>query len=479
MTIYDYLKMNGPCLSGDLIRQLKNEGASDEAIRKRISRLKPPVHKKKGFFKDNQSFIFLDKQFETEEYYENLIIALKKAAKKYYSIIKAIEYHKGYIKKEHLASYTFSPILNLKTHKNYNNIISNLKDLNLITEEGNTYYVLSDKVSGNTNKNFNYYKGVEFAKNTILTQFYDYARKIGLISYNAGRFHSEFAKFQFNFVAPSYVTGITKYLSEAAKIQPAFILVDVLIGNKTEEEEILFFINKIDIIKSQSSSNFLPYLIVENISQSALKTLKEKGIIVGFINQLFGSEYQDLVKELINIITNSGAILNNNPQAFLKLLTQLNKLVDGKINNLKGDLFELVVGYYYSTISQRIDIGKKINFNNIDKEIDVVAYSQTLLVICECKAYKNMIDESTVKAWLSEKVPTIYKWAKAYNNNILIKFEFWSASGFTDEAKEYLLTQIKKAKKYSIDFIDERKIFDKAQELGIHKIKEIMREYFQ
>ncbi|KAA6317259.1 hypothetical protein EZS27_032555 [termite gut metagenome] len=343
MIIETYLKENGPVLSGELIKILKEDGLTQEAIRKRIERLKSPISKINGFFKDNQSLFYLQEQYQKQEFYDGLREALKKGARKYYAVIKAIEYHNGFIKKENLASYTFSPVENLKSHKNFLTVVEDLKRLNVIYEEDN-YYRLNSLISSRATNNVRYYKGVELSKEIVLTQFYDCSRSIGLVSYNKGKFHSEFSKFQFNFVAPSYVTGIVKYKN--AKPSPAFVIVDVLIGNNTDVEEVDFFVNKIDIVKTQSTCNFVPYLIVENVSQDALKLLKNKGIIVGFVNKLFGEEYEELLKSLIATVTNAGAILKDNPDEYLKLIAQLNKLVGGKINNLRGDLFELAVGYY-------------------------------------------------------------------------------------------------------------------------------------
>jgi hypothetical protein len=474
-TIETYLREHRPTLSGKLIQILAEEGVSTDAVRKRISRLRPPISKLKGFFKDNQSFFYLQEQYLKQEYYEELRIAFKTSAKKYFSVIKSIEYHNGFIKKEHVASYSISPIKNLKSHKNISNIIEDLRNLNIIYEEEG-YYTLNNLISERSSNNFRYYKGVELAKEIILSQFYDCSRSIGLVSYESGKFHSEFSKFQFNFVSPSYITGILKYKNE--KVIPAFVLADVLIGSETGIDEIDFFINKIDIIKTQVQSNFIPYLIVENLSQEALKKLKSKGIVIGFVNKLFGHEYEELLKSLINTVTNAGAILKNNPEDYLKLISQLNKLVDGKTNNLRGDLFEMAVGYYHSNLCQSLDIGKVINHEGNRREIDVIAYYQSSVTACECKAYKSKIDEKVVEEWLSCKIPKIYEWLKEKDNDKKVIFEFWSVSGFTPEAEQLLNQKRSSIKKYEIEFYDEKTILAKAKLSGAQKIVEIMREYF-
>ncbi len=431
-----------------------------------------------GFFGDNQRLFYLQEQFGKEEYYDGLVSALKKAAKRYYTILKAIEFHHGYLEINQLPSFTISPVSNLIGHKNVSNIIEGLIKLNLILED-NGKYRLSIYVSSNKNDNVRYHQGVELAKEIVLSQFYNWSRNIGLVSFEKGTFHSEYSKFQWGFVAPSYVSGfIRRY--ENNNIKPAFVLADVLIGNAVNLEEVYFFIAKTEAIKSLNISNFLPFLIVQNVSQEALLALKSNGIIVAFIDKMFGSEYEELLKSLITTVTNAGAVLKDNPEQYIKLIEQLNKLVDGKTNNLRGDLFELAVGYYHSNICQSLDIGKKVVFDGKQREIDVLAVSQNEVRIAECKGYKYSIDLLQVEKWTNEKIPVIYDWTKSggYYQNKKIVFEFWATGGFTDEAMDFLKSKKESVKKYGIEFFGEQEIMEKAKASNAQKIIDILREYF-
>lgn len=475
MTIKEYIKNNGPTLSSELITFYKDSGLSDEAIRKRISRISDPIKKIKGFFKDNQSFLYLENQYNKDIYHENLKDALKKAAKRYYSIILALEYHKGLLKKEYLASYSFSPINNLKSHKLFNDVISDLIRLNIIYED-DEYYILNPIYLDSSTTNLDYNKATELGKKLLINQFYDYTRNIGLVSYNKGRIHSEFFKFQFCFTAPSYISGITSNVND--NIKPAFVIADFLIGSENNELYVDFFIQKIKIIKSQSNLRFLPFLILSNTTPEALKKLKSEGIIIGFIDKLFGNEYQDLLNSLISVVTNAGAILKTKPEAYIKLLAQLDKLIDGKTNNLRGDLFELAVGYYYSNFCQSLTISKKAKLDDSYKEIDVCAVFQEKIIICECKAYKTKINKEVIENWLESKVPFIYKSIRNHEFDKNIVFEFWSTSGFTDDAIDLLNMKKDKSKKYTIEYYSKKEILEKSRLSRANKILEIMKDYF-
>ena len=473
--IENLLKKQGPKLSNDLINFLtSNYAISENTARKRLSRLKPPVTKVRGLFSRNQAFYHLQHQYKKPEFYDALITAFKSSGGQYYTIIQAIEFHYGYIKKEQIAAYSSSPVDNLKGHKKIDNIVNKLIELEVLYKEGD-YYKLNQIVS--INENFNQFKAVETAKNFVLIQFHDWTRNIGLTSYNTGTFYSQFGKFSWGFVSPSYVTTLTRFNN--SNITPGFVIADILIGNKIELSAIQFFIQKIDTVKTlKGLSNFLPFLIVDEIELETLKYLKGKGVILGFVDQLFGTEYKELLKSLINTVTNAGAILKRNPDAYLNLIEKLDKLVGGKTNNLRGDLFELAVGYYHSNFCQSLDIGKLINYKGQIKEIDVFAIYADKLVIAECKGYKNKIDKPQLEDWTNNKIPIIRKWLleQSFYLNKKLVFEFWSSGGFTDDAKKFIKNI--NTKKYELLFIDEKGLIERSKNIPSKKFKDILRKYY-
>lgn len=472
------IKEEGPILSSELIESLinKEKGLTKDAARKRLSRIKSDIVRVKGLFADGQ-FLFHEKEiFNSEDYYTGLYNALKKAGKQYFTILQSLDFHYGQLKLEHLPSYSISPVLDLKGHVTFNSVLEKLISLRLITIKDD--FILLSNIP-DSNFNSKKAKGLDVAKNFILIQFNDWSRKIGLVSYNSSKFYSEFGKYQFNFVSPSYVGTLPK--NNKTNLIPGFVVADILIGNTVNENQIDFFLNKIKAIKYQkNSSNFIPFLIVESIDTKSLNKLKSQGVVIGFVNELFGENYKELLNSLINLVTNAGAILKKNPEAYLDLISKLNKLVDGKTNNLRGDLFELAVGYYQGRICKSIDIGKIINHEGLQREIDVFGFTESEIFISECKGYNHKVSKEEVEIWLSEKTTIIRKWV--LDNYMLsdkkLTFEFWSTGGFTDEAIEFLTKKKEKTKKYKIDFFDLNDMLTKSRELKSKKFTEILREYY-
>lgn len=473
------IKEKGPILSGELLKAAINEGkaVSNDAARKRLSRIGGDIYKVRGLFADGQ-ILFHDKEiFGTEEYYSGLTKALEKAGKQYHVIIQSLDFHNGYIKLSQLPAYSINPIENLKGHLSFKTALNNLLRIGLINIEEEHVVVLSS-ISKN-NHSFKRAKGVELAKNFLLTQFNDWARKIGLVSYNSSKFHSQFGSYQFNFVAPSYVGSLTRKTADS--IVPAFVIVDFLIGNVINERQINFFINKIAALKQQKHlAKFIPFLVVDSIDTNALNILKSNGVIIGFVDELFGANYKELLNSLINLITNAGAILKKNPENYLNLISKLNKLVDGKTNNLRGDLFELAVGYYQGRICSSIDIGKLIIHNGQSREIDVFGLQSNRVIISECKGYNQPIPKEVIDTWLGEKIPVIRNWVldNASLSEKELVFQFWSTGGFTPEALELLESRKESTKKYIIEYFSLNDMLEMSKKINSKKFTEISREYY-
>lgn len=469
------IEKEGPKLSRELIDLIvKNDNVSEVTARKRLMMIDAPICKIKRLFSDNQILFYHEKIYRKPEFYEALMEAFKSSGKKYFALINAIIYHYGFINKEKLATFSFSPKMDLKGHKRIDILIKELIDLGVIYENGNYYKVNS---SINSKENFNHYKSLEVVENFIAEQFNDWSRSIGLTSYDSAKYYSEFGKFLWTFVSPSYVSTFVKYNKE--KLVPGFVVADILIGNRNTMDNIAFFVNKVEILKNiKTMPTFVPFLITDVLELDALEFLKKKGVIIAFTDKIFGTGYTELIKSLINSITNAGAILKNNPSDYLKLIDSINKLVVGKTNNLKGDLFELAVGYYHGQNCRILDIGKIIYFQGKQREIDVLAVYDNKIIVAECKGYKSKIDKDEIEKWMSENIYEIRRWLlsiEVYANKELV-FEHWSTGGYTNEAVEYISKL--NVKKYKLEFIGPEKIIAKSKEIQSNKFKKILREYF-
>ncbi|WP_428740006.1 hypothetical protein [Sulfurimonas sp.] len=470
----------GPILSSDIIHLATsvNSTLSQEAARKRLSRINGNIYKLKGLFSDRQILFYSKDIYPSERYYTGLREALKKAGKQYYTIIQSLEFHSGYMKKDELASYSINTVQPLKGHVTFDSALKKLQEIGVVSIVDD-YVVLFEGISNGIN-NLHRSKGIEIAKNFLLTQFSEWSKNIGLVSFSSAKYYSEFGKYQFNFVAPSYIGTLPRITT--TKMVPGFVVADFLIYNTINEQQIEFLLNKVSALKSQKNiANFIPFLIVDSMDTKALNKLKSKGIVVGFVHELFDSKYKDLLHSLVNLVTNAGAILKNNPDEYLNIVSNLNKLVEGKTNNLRGDLFELAVGYYQGRVCKSIDIGKSIlTQEGQQREIDVFGITNEKIFICECKGYKHKVTKEEIEKWLGKNIPIIRKWLlaqEAYSDKSLV-FEYWSTGGFSDDALSTLNDRKSNTTKYSIEYYDLDQIIKKSKKAKSKKFTEIIRDYY-
>ena len=149
-----------------------------------------------------------------------------------------------------------------------------------------------------------------------------------------------------------------------------------------------------------------------SFAPEALNLLKSNGIVVGFIKELFGEKYVNTLIELVAILNNAGASLKKTPEKYLDLINELKTYNKGLANNIKGTLFEFVIGHIHSVKCQSLDLGREIVDANGKHETDVVSVYSDRIVISECKATKSKIDLKTIEKWDTIKILAFYNWIK-------------------------------------------------------------------
>lgn len=472
-TIENILINKGPQMSSDLARALeKIEKIPYNTASQRVRRNKD-IKKIKGFFKSNQSLCYLSIHKDGGVLFDALSKALYEYGRKYWYCINAIKLHGGRVSRDYLECYTNYPIEALRGHIPFNEVMRKFVEEEVLIFNDNSYLFSPRFLQESTNVIAS--RTIETIKDQILSSFHSLTKNIGLISYETGEKFAEFGKFRWGFKGVSAISG----LIENGK--NGFLLADVIFGRNIYLNDVKFFIEKLKHIQSfKNASRIMPFLIVDDLHPEALQYLKKHGIVVGFIKELFGQKYAETIRGLITILNNAGASLKDDPNKYLDLITQLKKYNEGLINNVRGTLFEFMVGHIHSIDCNIINLGREIVENNSRHEMDVCAVYSKKVVISECKAVKSKIGLDIVEKWLKVKIPAFYKWVKKQETlkNMYIEFEFWSTSGFTTEALNSLIKASESVRKYNISFYQSSEIREKALEMEDKKLKEALDNFF-
>jgi hypothetical protein len=472
-TIETILFKHGPLMSSELAKKLEiRESIPMNTASQKVSRSKK-IEKIKGFYTSNQSFCYLKEHENNGVFYDRFIKSLFDNGKKYWYCLNALRLHGGTLSKEFLECYTNYPVLALKGHIPFGKVLQKFVEQGILIYN-DSYYSIAPKFNLNRNTTVAN-KTIELIKKDTLSSFKSMVRNTGMISYNTGEFFAEYGKFRWSFKGVSTITGL--FQNE----KPGFLLADILLGTSIYKNDVNFFIEKIKHIQSfKNAPRLIPFLIVDDLDKDALSLLKQKGIIIGFIGELFGQKYAETLKELVTILTNAGASLKKNPDKYLDLIKQLKKYNEGLVNNIRGALFEYMVGHIHSVDCQSLDLGIEIFENSARHEMDIRAIYSDRIVIAECKATKSMIDLDVIEKWINIKIPAFKIWfdkQETYKKKRL-EFEFWSTGGFTDDAFSKLNGFSESAQKFKVSYYQASEMREIARSMDNKKLKEALDNYF-
>ena len=203
----------------------------------------------------------------------------------------------------------------------------------------------------------------------------------------------------------------------------------------------------------------MPILLAGRFSAEAFNLARSKGVVTATPGILFGSDVAKGLSALLETLNHASEVAAENPEVVVDLFDRLGK-IEGAAVNLRGALFELIVGHVVHLESQgSIDIGKLVFL--IEKhpaEIDVFLASNVQVRVIECKGYgpDQAVKEDELRAWVVEKVPDLRKslLSEARFRNCEFSFEFWTSGSFTAEALRLAKETIQRTKKYKIQFLN-------------------------
>lgn len=468
------LKHSGPLMSSELSTILVSQfGLLKNTASQVIGRDKS-ILRIRGFYSSSQSFCYLEQHRDQIDFYDKLVSSFFNFGKKYWYSLNALKMSGGIVSQRYLECYTNYPVVPLKSHIPFKDVMQKFVEQGIFIFD-NDRYLLSPKY-GKSFTNYVHYATIEAIKDAVLDNFKSLTQNTGLISFKSGELFREYGKFRFGFKGVSYISGLMD------GNRNGFVIADILLGHPIFVDDVKFFVDKIETIKKfEKSSRLIAFLIVDDLHPDALKLLKSKGIVIGFVKELFGQRYAETLIELVAILNNAGASLKKSPEKYLDLINQLQTYNKGLANNIKGTLFEFVIGHIHSLKCNSLNLGyETIDDKGQKHEIDVVSIYDNKIIFSECKATKSKIDLDTIEKWDSTTNTAFYKWTKAIEvyREKDIYFEYWSVSGFTDEALLRLQYIQNTSKRYKILFYDGQALKLKAIAMKNKKLKDVVNNFF-
>lgn len=452
------LEKFGPMLSSKLAKRLGN--IEPAAARKRIQR--SSVHRAAVSFPHNDRFLYLQSQFGTEKYFERLAAAMAESRSIFGVALSSIAARGGIVPFSHFATVSGSPE-RLKKHLSTESVLVALEKLQVLRRlpsgAGDLLVLRGHSIASVMSR----LRARMVVEEILIGHLAEWLRKTGLGSWGqvatrGGKKPPKFGQFYWDITVPSYIGPFKGFVGN--KVKPGFIVADVILGSTIDQLQAEYFIRKCNISRQQKGLRpFLAILLATGFSKEAFNLGRKHGLLFVTPQTLFGQDVARVLSELLSTLTNAAAAAAKRPELVEELFKKLSA-IEGAAGNLRGPLFELIVGHcVHAHEAGSIDIGRlatdsktgdmaEIDVLLVKGQIEVRAYE------CRGKLSNNTINEAEAKKWLEEKVPIIRSWLLARFPNSAQTFELWTTGKFSAGAAAYLVERAKKTNKYRIAWKD-------------------------
>lgn len=491
ITVESMLLADGPALSSYIARKLVTQGCSADVARQRISRAGPHVRRLKGLvFPRNARFLYHVKHEGTERYWTALARDIREASPAYGPALAALQARDGVVPLEQFAIISGSPIRQ-QGHVSSETVLQRLEAVHLV-ERGELQGVgpvVALRADGHLGSpNFRRLRARLVVEKILLLALRDWARRLGVASYDKIEIRGEtdrlptFGTFNWDLCGPSYLVPIVRRQKDG-RPKPGFLVGDVIAGAAVDEHAVAAFIRKFSLSSYlKNLPPFMPVLVADGYTQAAFNLGRTHGIMLATPKNLFGRDLAIGLATLLETLSKAAAVAVAKPEVIGELFDKLSS-IEGADRNLRGSLFELVVGHVVQArFGGSIDINHLLRYDTFKAEIDVRRVVAGEVWLYECKGYQpdHLIDAPEVEAWLTEKVPGIYRATKAEDrfNNSTVHFEFWTSGGFTDAAIAALEAARDRTKRYVIGWKDGREVRNELAKLSSFGMTAMFDQHF-
>lgn len=471
----------GPSLSSAVTKRLMAAGLDADAARQRVNRSigRGKIRALTGIrFPNRERFLFLEEAFGDESFYRSLRLALVETGSAYGRALCGLEARKGAVFTHYFPIASGLPIEKAKKHVPHAVVEDRLLQAGLIhkqTAEWPEVVELRDS-DGLTQRRRSaiLVEDIELAairEWLVKTAWSSQVLKVRSLDGPLPKI----GQFAWDIAGPTYLAAIKRGAD-----QPGFLAGDIMIDRSVSEDDLRPFFAKCDALAAQRrAARLQPMLIADFIESGALRRLRERGVLIAMPATVFGNELAKDLRDLVGTIENAAAAVAKDPEAVFRLLERLSK-IDGAANNLRGVVIEFMVAHLFKEKGYSITIRKPIRAAGKTTDIDVLAVNGAEVVCCECKGKgpTALVDAKDIEDWVNNGQTAVKAWLKTNAPRDSRRFEFYSSTDYTPDAKA-LIKQLEVTHvRQPIRFFNGDDIVAQLREAGESALVTIFREQF-
>jgi hypothetical protein len=484
----------GPSISSRITAKLIANGMKADAARQRVSRAKGNVKRLFAFsLPKGEKFLYLETQFNTDGYWEALARDIDATKSVYGAAFHSLLARGGMVPRPYFDIISGAPIKQ-KGQVSSVTVLQRMQTARLVSVQniGSVgEVVVIDCNSHYGSPDVSVMRARLITENILLLAVKDWVRRLAMVSYNKVAIRDPqsaepptFSTCRWDLCGPSYLRPFVK-LNAGSKIKPGFVVCDTSVGRRLAESEIRYFLRKCQLVGSfLKVSPYMPILVADGFTKEAFSVGRGQGIIMATPRSLFGKEVAEALRSLLSTLTRAAAVAAKNPDKINELFSKLGA-IEGAAANLRGALFEMIVGFLVNTREgNSIDLNETVfNNENGDKaEIDVRRIKEKQECWCyECKGHQpgDVVTEDMVKAWI-KKVNVIYGALRKEKRFASAKFgfEYWTCGTFDPAAIAYLETEKTARKKITLHWRNGNDVRAYAATINHKSIMDTLDEHY-
>jgi hypothetical protein len=327
------------------------------------------------------------------------------------------------------------------------------------------------------------------AENVVLHGMKEWCRRTGFASFEKVLLRGDdsapiVSSITWDLSAPSYARPLVG--ASAGGLKPGFVVCDVNLRGALDENAVAAFVRKHDLASApQKVAPIMPFLIADAFTSKGFGLARSKGVLATTTAHLFGEDVSKALRDLIRLLTDTGATASVNPERIERILNSLTR-IEGAANNLRGALFEIVVGSLVKEVEGGyLRAGEKWTDYETGRsaETDVLLDRPdgkgALVIECKSKIPGGRVNLAEVQKWRDDRVPLLYKILRADNRfaGTPLTFELWTNGPIATDALEWLKS-LPHSEDYAIDWKDGEAMKIYVDRASSPSIRNAMREHY-
>ena len=443
LTVESYLRQAGPSRAGTVAAALQAGGVSAANARQKLSRARHPVLRfPVPLLPKREAFFYLEDQRRTDRFWHAFLRDLREAGSVYAAALDGLAARGGLIPADHFEIISGAPASPRRGQVAADLVLRRLVDswaveqLSLENDGLIVRFREPLEVVGRAPL-----RARRLAEGVLLDALREWGRNLGLASYHRLSVrgegdHRAIGAYAFDLSGPSYLLPLA-----GGAGRPGFLAADVFAEGVLDENNIAYFIRKARALKaSLAGVGVLSILVAPAFTGAALTAGHKAGVIVATPTALFGRRVGVGLMTLLETLSNAAAYASSSPKRLVKLLESLSD-IEGRGGNLRGVLFELIVGHLVRQDAVSIDMGvvatDPATGRKVDIDVQKVMHQSRAVSAIECKGKVpgGVVSVDEVDAWLA-KLPTVRAHFKAHAqlSEAQLQYELWTSGRFSDEA---------------------------------------------